>query len=133
MEGEDLAGAGLRVALIGEAGEDAGGLVEEGERDVVTPGLHEVFEAAGIAGGLDLDAAEGHAFGFGFDETQGFAVDEEQVVGEAGFEGGFTHGDAGGGGVEVDLIRSLWMVQPAAISSWSIPWRASCSGRHHGS
>jgi len=87
VEGEDFAGTGLGVALVGEAGEDAGGLVEEGERDA---GRLDVAElGGGVFGGLFLDRGDVVAEGFslGFVDADRLAIDEENVVGGTGIGG----------------------------------------------
>ena len=77
VEGEDLAGAGLGVALVGEAGEDACGLVEERER---LAGILDPFQLrGGVVAGLVLHGGDILAEGFllGLDDADGLAVDEE--------------------------------------------------------
>ncbi len=52
-----------------------------------------------LAGGLDLDAGERGALFLGFDDADGFAVDEQEVIGfaVAGLERELAEGDAAGG------------------------------------
>ena len=106
MEGEDLAGAGLGIALIGEAGDDAGGLVEEGQRH--TGGLNPLQLGGGVVGGLVLGDGDVGAEGFllGLGDADRLAVDEQHVVGGAGVGGVFADGLALAG-VEIDGVLRL--------------------------
>ena len=105
-EGEDFARARLGVALVGEAGEDAGGLVEEGQR--AAGGLDPLQFGRGVVRGLFLDRGDGVAESLllGLDDTDGLAVHEEDVVGRAGVGGVFADGLALAG-VMVPLILGL--------------------------
>ena len=92
MKRKDFARAGLGVALIGEAREDAGGLVEKGER---LAGALDVFEFGGaVFGGLFLDRGDvvAERFALGLVDADRLAVEEEDVVGGAGVGGIFANG-----------------------------------------
>jgi hypothetical protein len=72
VECEDVAAARLGVEQVGEAGLDAGALIEEGEG---LDGAREVVRhPRGIFGGLGLDAGQGGAGLLGLDDTGGLAV-----------------------------------------------------------
>ena len=124
VEAEDFTRTRLRVAGVGKAGDDASGFVEEGQRLLVI----DPFESGGgVAFGLAFMHGEVLAFGFalGFNDADGFLVDEQHVVGRADVSRPFAHGlpDAGG---EVDFL--LHTTQPAARSCASMRSRACCSG-----
>ena len=83
VESEDLAGAGLGIALVGEAGKDAGGFVEEWQR---LAGVLDPFQLRiRIVLGLVFDGGDVVAEGFllGLGDADGFLVEEEHVVGGA--------------------------------------------------
>jgi hypothetical protein len=97
VEGEEFAGAGLGVALIGEAGDDAGGFVDEGEGlGIVDP----LELGGGVVAGLLFDGGDVVApfRGFGFDDGGGLFVDEEDVIGWALVGLVFADGDFGSRG-----------------------------------
>jgi hypothetical protein len=106
MEGEDLAGAGLGVALVGEADDDAGGLVEEGQGRAGV--LHPFQFRGGVVGGLVFGDGDGLAEGFFFclDHSDGLAVNEEHVVGGTGVGRIFADGLALAS-AEVDRVFRL--------------------------
>jgi hypothetical protein len=92
VEGEDLARARVGIALIAELRFDAGGFVMEGQRAIKTR-RQEIRHGAGVADRLIGDAGEGCSFLFGLDDADGFAVDQQQVVARAGFEGDLAQRD----------------------------------------
>lgn len=96
VEGKDGAGAGIRVALVAEIGFDAGGLVGEGQG--IGPALGNPVFRSGVAGGLLGDGGERGAFFLGFDDAEGLAIDEEDVVSRATHRLHFPDGDSTGGG-----------------------------------
>ena len=106
MKGEDLAGAGLGVALVGEASDDAGAFVEERERDA--GGLNPLELRGGILGGLVFHRRDVLAEGLflGLDHADRLAVDEQDIVGGAGVGGVFADGLAGAL-VQVDRVLGL--------------------------
>lgn len=84
MESENFAGARFRIALIGEAGDDAGGFVEEGEwlAAVLDP-----FQFGdGVILRLVFDGGDvlTERFLFRLDHTDGFAIHEEHIIGRTG-------------------------------------------------
>ena len=83
VEAEDFAGARLRVALVGEAGEDAGGLVEEREWLAL---IYPLELGGGVFTGLVLKGGDVLAedFFLGLDDSNRFAGDEENIVGGTG-------------------------------------------------
>ena len=114
--GSSAGGRAARLAVSGPGGERFGAMKGE---EAAGAGVG-VFEAArsrfrrrwirrGRGGGAELrvrrgdpgqlllrlwlDAAEGNAFGLGFDDAHGLAVDKEQIVSVAA-AGKFAHGDA---------------------------------------
>ncbi len=78
---EDPAASRIRVEEIREFRDRSGGEVKKRQRldGRIEPG----GQARRILLGLYLDAAQRVAFGLRFEDTDGFAVDEQQVVGEA--------------------------------------------------
>ena len=80
MEGEDLAGSGLRVPGVGEAGDLACALIDERERFGVG---HPFQPGIGVAPGLLLDRgqADPPLVRLGLDHADRLPVDEENVVG----------------------------------------------------
>ena len=92
MKRKDLARAGLGVALVGEAGEHAGGFVKKRERRAV--GLHPLQLGGGVFGGLVFDAGDGVAerFLLRFDHADRLGIDKEHVVGRTGVGEVFADG-----------------------------------------
>jgi len=91
---EDAATARVGVEEVRELRDGPGGEVEERQRldGRVEPGR----QAGGVLFGLHLDAAQRVPLGLRFKDAGGFAVHEQQVVGEAvpGGEPELPHGDA---------------------------------------
>ena len=83
VEGKDFARAGLGVALVSEAGDGAGCLIEERKWGVVVDPLE---LRGGVTGSLFFDDGDVLSFflALGLDDTDGLAVDKEDVVGGAG-------------------------------------------------
>ena len=81
VERKNLARARLRVALVGEAREDAGGFVEERQR--LAGGLHPLQLRGGVFRGLVFDAGDVVTEGFLFrlDDADRLGIDKERVVG----------------------------------------------------
>ena len=102
VEIEDFARARLGIAAIGEAGDDAGALVEEGQRLLVVDPLE---LGGGIAGGLLFDRRDlvAPVLWLGFDDADRLLVHEQHIVGRADVGLVFAHGDARTG-VEIDLL-----------------------------
>jgi len=100
VEGEDAAGARVRVAFVAEERFDAGGFVEErkGSDAGGEERGQEIGERGGVVGGLLGDAGERGAGLLGFDHANRLAADEEQIIAGAGLELDFAEGDAGTGG-----------------------------------
>jgi hypothetical protein len=96
VEGKDRPRAGVGVALVAEVGFDAGRLVGEGQG--IGPALRDPFHRGGVAGRLLGDGGESGAFFLGFDDAEGLAVDEEDVVGRSAVGLHFPDGDAARGG-----------------------------------
>ena len=96
MEGEDAAGARLRVQPLCETGLDAGGFVAE--RQGPAPSGQRARQALGVAGGLNLDAGQRAALLLGLDHAGGLAIYIKQVVGKTKtrVKGKFTEGNATG-------------------------------------
>jgi hypothetical protein len=94
MKGEDRAAPGIGIELVEKGGLDAGTLVEEGER-IVGAGESR-RQPFGVAPGLGRDAGQGGADFLGLDDAGGFAVQVEQVIGEAValFQGELADGHA---------------------------------------
>lgn len=104
MEGEDRARAGVGVALVAEVGFDAGGFVGEGQG--IGPTLRDPVLGGSVAGTLLGDSGERGAFFLGFDNAEGLAADEEDVVSGAAVGLHFADGDSAGGG-EIEVANAL--------------------------
>ena len=126
VEREGLAGAGLGIALIGEAREDAGGFVEEGQGFA---GVLDVFElGSGVGAGLVFDGGDvlAERVFLGLDDADRFFIDEEDVVSGAGVCLELADGLAFASWASQAFFP--WTAQPAARSWASIASRAICSG-----
>jgi hypothetical protein len=92
VEGEDLAGTGLGIALVGEAGDDAGSFVEKRQR---LAGVLDSFQrGVRIVLGLVLDGGDVLAEDFllGLRDTDRFSINEEDEIGRAAVGGVFADG-----------------------------------------
>ena len=110
MEGKDAPAARVGIALVGEEGLHAGGLVEKGQRVVPGVSLQPGRQAVAVLRRLGLDAAEGRAHRLGLDHADGASIDEEHIVREAGLKGKLRHGHTVGG-AQVDLFT--WLHRPS--------------------
>lgn len=106
VETEDGPAAGIRVQQVGEAGFDAGGFVEKGER--AAEGRQVPGQALAVSGGLNLDFGERLAGFFRFHDARGVPVGIEEIVREAVArgKGEFADGDAAAG-FDVDAVAIL--------------------------
>ena len=97
VEAEDIAAGRVGFKEIGEAGLDAGGLIEKWQRPA--RGREGLGSTLAVLLGLDFDANESRAFFFGLDDPDGLAVGKEQIVGlaKAVTEGKFADGNAAAG------------------------------------
>ncbi|MEZ5627473.1 MAG: hypothetical protein R3E34_08105 [Rhodocyclaceae bacterium] len=90
---ENLTRTRHRIALVGKAGDAAGGFEEKGQgRRIELPP-----EPAGcVARGLGLMSGDvlARLIALGFDDANGLAIDEQNVVGRAGIGGVFAHSHA---------------------------------------
>ena len=105
VKAEDFARAGLGVAGIGEAGDDASAFVEEWQRLAVA----DPFELGrGVAFGLFLDLGDlvAKLFLLGLDDADGFFIDEKDVIGRADVGLVFANRNPRAG-AEVDLLCRL--------------------------
>ena len=84
VEAEDAAAARLGVEPVGEEDLDPRALVAEGQG--FAPRRGQLGQAAAILLGLRLDPGQRRPRGLGLDGADGLAIDEEEVVGEAGLE-----------------------------------------------
>ena len=96
MEREDTARARFWIALVAEVGLHARRFVEERER-ACEAGGKKVGEASSISSRLLGDDGERGALFLCLDDTEGFAVHEQQVIAGAGRERDFTKRDAASG------------------------------------
>jgi hypothetical protein len=71
-------------------------------------GEHPAAAGLGIAGVGEkgLDARQRRTLGLGLDDADGLAVDKEQIVGVAGAQGKFAHGNTPGR-AQVELVTVL--------------------------
>ena len=105
MEGEDRTGAGLRVAVIGEAGDLACAFVNEWQRLVV-------FEPTKLCGGVVVSLLFVHGYVlcffqlFGFDYTDRYFVNKQYVIGRSFIGVVFANGNTGRYG-KIDLCFFL--------------------------
>ena len=97
MEGKDAPGTGRGIAFVAEKGFDAGGFVEERER-AGQPGGEDGRQAVGVAGGLIGNGRECGADLFGFNDAEGLAIHEEQVIARTSGQRDFPQCDAPTGG-----------------------------------
>ena len=105
VEGEDLAGAGLGVALVGEAGDDARGLIEEGEG--YAGFLDPLKLGGGVIDRLFFDSGDilAEVFFFSLNDTDGLSIDEEDIVGRASISLIFADGLAlAGSKIDFSLV-----------------------------
>jgi hypothetical protein len=107
VEGEDVSARRLGVERVREARLGAGGLVGEGKGPLESR-RNLVGEPVDVLGGLPSDSCERLALLLRFQDADGPAVDEEEVVGSAVRLGKYelAHGDAAGSG-EVGLAGVL--------------------------
>jgi hypothetical protein len=83
MEREDAAGAGLGVSPVPGEGFNTSGFVGEGKRAF---DREEIGKIVAIMAGLLRDSREWSSFFLRFDDTDGIAIDEEEVIGSADFQ-----------------------------------------------
>src|ERR1700693_3109634 len=105
MEREDLARARLGIAAISEPGDNARALINKGQRFLV---IHPFELGGGIATGLLLDGGDllSPVFGFGFDNADGFLIDEKGIISRPNIGLVFLDGYAATG-AEIDLLVAL--------------------------
>ena len=125
MERKDLTRARLGIAAIGKPGNDAGALIDEGQRFlVVNP-----FElGGGIAAGLLLDCRDlvAQFFGLGLDHADGFFINKESIIRRPNIGLVFLDRDAASC-AEIDGLVAL--NDPTRLRQRRSIWsRAICSG-----
>ena len=104
-EVEHLPGSGFWIAAVGEAREHAGRFIDEWQGVLI---VHPLEVGSGVAAGLLLDRRDPLApvLRLGLDDTDGFLVDEEDIVGWANIRLILTNGDSKAG-AEVDSLVVL--------------------------
>lgn len=93
MKGEDFARAGLGIAAIGEARNDARALIYEGQWVFI---IYPFERRAGITGGLVLNGRDlvPPILGLGFYDANGLLIHEQNIIGGPDICLIFAHGDA---------------------------------------
>ena len=90
---EDVAGLRIRIEAIRELRFDAGGFIGEWQR--FAPFRVNVEQTLAVLAGLFFDTREGEALRLRFNCADGFAVNEEKIVGfVATLQERFTNGDS---------------------------------------
>jgi hypothetical protein len=95
MEGKDGTRAGMRIALVAEKGLGAGRFVEKGEGfDSARQELRqELGRVCAVMAGLVRHGGQHGAGSFRLDDTDRFAIYEQEVVATAGLERDFAKSD----------------------------------------
>ena len=129
MEGEDTARTRGGIAFVAEESLDAGGFVEEGQL-ARADGLDEVGQIHRVMRGLLGNARQQRAFLLGFDDADGLAIDQQQVIAGAGLERCFAQRDALPGG---EIHRLVILRGPAGRDELGVDLLAgACSGARSG-